>query len=118
MKILLCAAALAMSTAAFAQTADQPEPAPDAATAPATPAPAAEQRPERDARGIPVVSETATAPTGANEPFTVPQGAEVVLNPDRQVFTPQPAQGEMPPCTREVTDRCTQTYERGVRAPR
>ena len=116
MKILMCAAALAMSAAAFAQTADQPEPAPDAATAPA--APAAELRPERDARGIPVVSETATAPTGANEPFTVPQGAEVVLNPNRQVFTPQPAQGEMPPCTREVTDRCTQTYERGVRAPR
>lgn len=102
MKILLCTAAMTMSAAAIAQT-----------TAPA-------QTPERDARGIPVVSEAATAPSGANQPFSVPQGAEVVLNPNQQqVFAPQPAQGEMPPCTREVTDRCTQTYERGrARAPR
>ncbi|MBX3562358.1 MAG: hypothetical protein KF780_11165 [Sphingomonas sp.] len=102
MKILLCAAALTMSAAAIAQT-----------DAPA-------QAPERDARGIPVVSTPATAPGGANQPFSVPPGAQVVLSPNQQqVFTPQPAQGEMPPCTREVTDRCTQTYERSrTRAPR
>ena len=111
MKSLMFGIALAVSTVAVAQT--QP------ATPPAgsTPVAAGNQTPERDARGIPVVSEPATAPAGANQPFSVPQGAQVVLNPQAQVFTPQPAAGELPPCSRTVTDRCTQTYERG-RAPR
>jgi hypothetical protein len=112
MKNLMFAAALTMSAAAIAQTAPQPQPTPTQTVAPGN------QAPERDARGIPVISDPATAPAGANQPFTVPQGAQVVLNPQQQVFTPQPAQGEMPPCTREVTDRCVQTYERGVRNPR
>ena len=105
MKTLLCAAALAMSAAAIAQTAP--------------PAAAGNQTPERDARGIPVVSAPATAPSGANQPFNVPPGAQVVLSPNQQqVFAPQPAQGELPPCSRTVTDRCVQTYERGARNPR
>ncbi len=120
MNILLCAAALTMSAAAVqnsAPRADQPGPAQDAAAAPGAPAPAV-QRPARDSRGIPVVSEAATPPAGTNQPFHVPQGAQVVLNPNQQAFAPQPAQGEMPPCSRTVTDRCTQTHERGVRNPR
>lgn len=116
MKSLLFGIALIASTAAVAQA--QPT-TPPAATPPAagTPVAPGNQAPERDARGIPVVSEQATAPAGANQPFSVPPGAQVVLNPQAQVFTPQPAAGELPPCTRTVTDRCTQTYERG-RAPR
>ncbi len=66
--------------------------------------------PETDARGIPVVSAPATAPAGYNEGArTVPAGS-----PMPTVTAPAPtASGTLPPCTRTVTDRCTQTYERG-----
>jgi len=101
MKLILFAAALTMSGAALAQDQSAPD----------------NSSPERDARGVPVVSSPATAPAGANQP--VPAGAtQVVPAPNQQqVFAPQPAQGEAPPCTREVTDNCTQTYERGHRRP-
>jgi hypothetical protein len=72
------------------------------------------QAPERDARGIPVVSAEAMAPTGYNQPAQV--GPAGTLTP-AQPATSMPAAGDMPPCTRKVTDHCTQTYERG-RAPR
>ncbi|HEX8625138.1 MAG TPA: hypothetical protein VF782_08670 [Allosphingosinicella sp.] len=66
--------------------------------------------PETDARGIPVVSAPAEAPAGYNEPArTVPAGS-----PMPTVAPPTTtASGPLPPCTRTVTDRCTQTYERG-----
>ncbi|HYI40597.1 MAG TPA: hypothetical protein VE053_09790 [Allosphingosinicella sp.] len=66
--------------------------------------------PETDARGIRVVSDPATAPAGYNEGArTVPAGS-----PMTTVAAPTPtASGPLPPCTRTVTDRCTQTYERG-----
>lgn len=106
MKTALFAIALAIGGTAIAQTPPAAEQAPGNAT------------PERDARGIPVVSAPASAPAGANQAVSVPAGAQVVPNPNQQqVFATQPAQGEMPPCSRTVTDRCTQTYERG-RAPR
>ena len=72
---------------------------------------------ERDARGIPVVSETPNVPAGANQ--SLPAGAgPVVVSPNQaQVFLARPATAAYPPCTRGQTDRCTQTYERG-RAPR
>lgn len=74
--------------------------------------------PERDARGIPVISAPAVVPPGANQATPVPPGAQVVANPNQAaVFQTQPAAKEYPPCTREVTDGCVQTYERG-RAPR
>ena len=69
--------------------------------------------PETDARGIPVISAPAVAPPGWNVPYG--QG------------TPAPARGpapnmgaatDLPPCSRTVTDRCVQTYERGVRRTR
>jgi hypothetical protein len=65
---------------------------------------------QRDARGIPVTSEQATAPQGANQP--VPAGAQLVPAPNQSsVFTTQPATATYPPCERGQTDRCTQTYE-------
>lgn len=65
-----------------------------------------------DARGIPVVSAPATPPAGANQVVTVPPGAMVTVNPNQSsVFTPVAASGDMPACTKELTDHCTQTYE-------
>ena len=97
MKTILFVTALTLGTAAMAQT--------DAA-------------PERDARGIPVVSAPATPPAGPGSSGWRPQGAQVTANPNQAaVFQTQPAAKEYPPCTKEVTDGCVQTYERG-RAPR
>ncbi len=66
--------------------------------------------PETDARGVRVISDAATAPAGYNEGArTLPAGS-----PMPTVAPPTPtASGPLPPCTRTVTDRCTQTYERG-----
>ena len=97
MKSILVLTALAIGTAAMAQS---------------------NAAPERDARGIPVVSAPATAPAGANQTNPVPAGAQVTANPNQaSVFQTQPANKEYPPCTRDMTDGCVQTYERG-RAPR
>ena len=97
MKGIFFLSALALSGAAFAQS---------------------DAEPERDARGIPVVSAPASAPAGANQMTPVPAGAQATVNPNQaSVFTPQPAAKEYPPCTRDMTDGCVQTYERG-RAPR
>ena len=53
---------------------------------------------------------TNQAPMGTSmaQPMASQQGA----------FAPRPAAGEYPPCSRTVTDGCTQTYERGVRRSR
>lgn len=75
--------------------------------------------PERDARGIPVISAPAVVPPGANQAPPAAAGAAAVPAPNQQqVFTTQPATKEYPPCTREVTDGCVQAYERGVRTRR
>jgi hypothetical protein len=57
------------------------------------------------------------APTGTNQ---APMGTGMAQPmPNQQAaFTPRPAAGEYPPCSRTVTDACTQTYERGVRRSR
>lgn len=65
--------------------------------------------PERDARGIPVVSDPAQAPTGFNQPPAVGGTGASPSSPP----TPQPATENYPPCSRTVTDNCVQTYERG-----
>ncbi|HEX8655853.1 MAG TPA: hypothetical protein VF693_11605 [Allosphingosinicella sp.] len=65
--------------------------------------------PETDARGIPVISAPAVAPQGWNG-----------NGPPAPAGGPAPSMGaatDLPPCSRTVTDRCVQTYERG-RAPR
>lgn len=117
------------STTTTTTTTTQTAPAPDATTSipPATTAPApgnmstmgtgsgqtvapGNTSPETDARGIRVISAPAEAPAGYN------QGART-LPPGSAIPTVAPptttAAGPLPPCTRTVTDRCTQTYERG-----
>lgn len=90
-KIFAAAIAVSLSSAVFAQAGGSPP---------------------TDARGIPVVSAPATAPAGANQMVTVPAGATVTVNPNQSaVFTPSPASGDMPACSKSVTDHCTQTYE-------
>lgn len=135
MRTILFAAALSVSGIALAQdtttddmTTDetmaepmQPATMPPPATTmppptgtPSTVAPGNEN-PEEDARGIAVVSDAATAPAGANQPISAPPGATIVPSANQSaVFATEPAQQEYPPCTREVTDNCVQTYERGV----
>lgn len=119
MKLVLFAAALMLSGAAIAQettdtTTTETTTTTTMATAPAagmTVAPS-NANPERDARGIPVISDAAVAPPGVNTGNTiVPPGAVAV--PNTAAFTTQPATTNYPPCTRTVTDHCVQTYERG-----
>lgn len=104
--LIFSAALMAASGVAIAQDT------PPSAAAPATPA-IERPSPETDARGIPVVSAPATAPAGANAPLDVPAGATVTVAPNQaSVFAPKAAEGEMPACSKTVTDRCKQTYER------
>jgi hypothetical protein len=124
----------ATDTATTETTTTQTVPEPDAATSippPATAAPTSappmgnmsnmgtgsgqtvapgNTSPETDARGIRVISAPAEAPAGYNQGArTVPAGSAMPT-----VAAPTPtAAGQLPPCTRTVTDRCTQTYERG-----
>ncbi|WP_162806187.1 hypothetical protein [Sphingosinicella terrae] len=64
--------------------------------------------PERDARGIAVMSDAATVPAGYNGIAATAAGGPL-LDP----ATGEPAQDGYPPCTASVTDNCLQTYERG-----
>ena len=107
MKLIMMAAAIMLGGAAVAQTTDDTTTTTTATGQTVAPA---NTSPETDARGIPVISAPATAPPGYNQPArTVPAGT-----PMPTVAPPTPtAAGPLPPCTRTVTDRCTQTYERG-----
>jgi hypothetical protein len=68
--------------------------------------------PERDARGIPVISDPATAPAGFNQaPGMNGMGGPMVDASSPPA--PQPSDASYPACTRTVTDNCVQTYERG-----
>ena len=100
MKSALFAAALLIGSAAYAQQTVTP----------------GNDSPERDARGIPVVSDPATAPPGTNQVVSVPSGTQTVPAPNQQAaFATRPADQEYPACSRTVTDNCVQTYERGSR---
>ncbi len=135
MKKTAFALALLVSSAAFAQTADPAATAyegdgfttlaweTEAATAdvatsdmPATTSTAqlvqpSNADPERDARGIAVISAAAVAPAGWNG---VP--AEAMGGPELDAVTGEAvAPDSYPACTATVTDRCLQTYERGRR---
>lgn len=103
MRFLVLAAALTIGGTAVAQDA------PPADTSAST---TTSSTPARDARGIAVVSDPATAPAGFNQP---PQPGGTGASPS-QPPAPQPDTSESPPCSRTVTDNCVQTYERG-RAP-
>lgn len=116
MKLPILAAALMLGGTAFAQTTTDPASSTEATTttsAPATGTTVApgNASPERDARGIPVVSDAATAPPGWN---AMPAVGGTGASPSAPA-EPQGSAGPLPPCSRKVTDRCTQTYERGAR---
>ena len=117
MKSVLFAAALLMSGAALAQETDTTETTvtTETTTTMATPTTVAPSNasPERDARGIPVISDAATAPAGANQAVVVPPGAQVIPNPNQAAtFQTQASTESYPACSRTVTDNCVQTYER------
>jgi len=65
--------------------------------------------PERDARGIAVVSDPAVVPAGWNG---VAAGS-AMGGPELDPATGEATASGYPPCTRTRTDRCLQTYERG-----
>jgi hypothetical protein len=68
-------------------------------------------KPERDARGIPVVSEQPNVPPGVNQTVAATPGATYQYSTDTSAFAARPATATYPPCERGQTDRCTQTYE-------
>jgi hypothetical protein len=109
MKLIIMAAALMLGGAAAAQTTGEATTTTTMATTGQTVAPD-NSAPERDARGIAVISAPATAPAGYNQPpQTVPAGTPA---PAMGPAASMGSAGPLPPCTRTVTDRCTQTYER------
>ncbi len=127
MKSFLFAAALLTSTAAIAQTdpatTAPPADAPMSTTAaPAEPMaqPASQTvapgnaAPQRDARGIAVISDPATAPPGFNQPPGM-NGVGGPVADASQPPAPQPADPTYAVCSRTVTDNCVQAYERGRR---
>ena len=117
MKTALFVVALAIGGAAFAQTTN-PAAGEDPAVAGTQTSAPGNANPERDARGIPVVSDPAEVPAGANDATPVPPGAVFTPNPNQQsVFAPRPSTQTYQACSRTVTDNCVQTYERGVRRP-
>jgi hypothetical protein len=119
MKSVIFAAALLVSGAALAQETDTTTDTTVTTTettvmtgTPTTVAPS-NAAPERDARGIPVISDAAVAPAGANQAVVVPPGAQVVPNPNQAAaFQTQASTDSYPACSRTVTDNCVQTYER------
>ena len=112
MKLVLFATALAMSGAALAQT-ETDTTMTTTTTSGMTVAPG-NAAPERDARGIPVISDPAEAPAGVNNAPVITPGAQVVPDPNQAAaFQTQPATESYPACSRTVTDNCLQAYERG-----
>jgi cytoskeletal protein RodZ len=112
MKTVILAAALMLGGAAVAQDTTGTTTTTTTATTTGTMVAPGNMAPERDARGIAVISAEAAAPPGYNQPAqTGPAGT---IQPTPTVSSMGSA-GSLPPCSRTVTDRCTQTYERGVR---
>lgn len=66
--------------------------------------------PERDARGIAVISDPAAVPAGFNGVSGASVGGPLVDPATGQAVG---AEASYPACTATVTDNCVQTYERG-----
>jgi hypothetical protein len=66
--------------------------------------------PERDARGIAVISDPAAVPAGFNGVSGTSMGGPLVDPATGQAVG---AETSYPACTATVTDNCVQTYERG-----
>ena len=111
MKTVILAAALMLGGAAVAQDTTTTTTTTTATTGGTTVAPG-NTAPERDARGIAVISAEATAPPGYNQPAQTGPAGTVQPTP---TVSSMGSAGQLPPCTKKVTDRCTQTYERGAR---
>lgn len=123
MKRFILAAALSMSGVAFAQSTTTT----DAATeAEAMAQPSGETVSDPSLSSGPAgVTQQGTDPNGmamppadANMPPPASPGGYVVNPNQAAAFMPRAATQDYPPCSRTVTDGCTQTYERGVRRPR
>lgn len=128
MKTLLCAAALCLSSAALAQTADEAADQDRATTAEGATQPSGETVDDLSQstgpRGITQQGTdpngTATTPAGANQGMVNPATTRIltVWSPSQNTaLAPRPAAGDYPVCSRSVTDSCVQAYERGVRRP-
>lgn len=110
MKTTLFLIALATGGAAIAQGSTQPAGTTMAGSQTSAPG---NNAPERDARGIPVISDPAQVPAGWNEaPRPGGTGAAPNATPPTSAATEN-----YPICSRTVTDNCVQSYERG-RGPR
>ncbi|HEY1606659.1 MAG TPA: hypothetical protein VGF77_13785 [Allosphingosinicella sp.] len=108
MRAVIVAAALLIGTAAYAQdTGGSGSTQDNNATAGGQTVAPSNAAPRRDAHGVPVISAPATAPSGWNQP----PGTSGVA-PASQPAASQGDAGAQPPCSRKVTDNCTQTYER------
>ena len=109
MKLAIFAAALMLGGAASAQTTDTG----GTMAAQTGGMSAGNTAPARDSRGVAVISADAQAPAGWNQgPHPAGTGVDASTP-----AAPMGTAADLPPCTRKVTDHCTQTYERG-RAPK
>ena len=110
MRIAAFAVALLMSGAAVAQTTHTGQHT--GATMPASGAlvQPSNANPERDARGIAVISDPALVPAGWNGTAGTAVGGPMV---DPATGATMGAEASHPPCTASRTDNCVQTYERG-----
>lgn len=118
MRTILFAAALLAGTAAIAQDDMTTMPADTApmvtetvttvSTLPAVQQPS-NANPEHDARGIAVISDPAVIPAGFNGIPGTAVGGPLVDPVTGEATTAD----SYPACTREITDNCLQTYERG-----
>jgi hypothetical protein len=115
-KSLMLAGALALGTAAVAQqtTTNQDTAQPSGETV---------DDPSQ-ATGPQGITQQGTDPDGqAMAPAGTNMGVQgtgpaVPMANQSAAFTPRPAAGDYPACSRTVTDSCVQTYERGVRRSR
>lgn len=144
MKTILLAASLMLGTAAIAQTTQDPagtstttdttsqdQPAPAQTTDPTTTDPAQTTQDTGQPSGQTVDDPSqSTGPQGVTQQGTTPNGTgQAPAGANQSMGTmsgnmsnvagmsAQPA-ASYPPCSRTVTDRCVQTYERGVRRRR
>ena len=104
--LLAAAAALSLSGAAIAQSAQPSGETVDDPSQATGPQGVTQQGTDPNGMG--------SAPMGTNQP--APMGGYATPSPNQSAsFAPRAATQDYPPCSRTVTDGCTQTYERGVR---
>lgn len=120
MRTALFAAALLASGAAMAQTTDPSMSTQPTATTPAPADSATSQvvmpdnsAPRTDDNGNTVISDPARAPAGFNQAPGMNGVGGPYVDPS-QPPAPEAATSDYPPCSRTVTDHCTQTNERGM----